>query len=333
MLFLLQAWDKPMNYQRKDTMADVESKEKAFSAFFLKVQALLQEQKSKIQTEAWNSKDMELHTKLQTTQKEVHAAMLDNFNTPVVMNALVSIVNASNAYMINNDERKPFLLRKVAVYVTRILRVFGLVDEPDRDFGWDNSASSSSGKSHQDVAEPFVKALVQYRTQVRDAARSKAEHTSFLKLSDQLRDDVLPDLGVKLADDDPTFPFYFVDPAILKREKDEKVKQENLKKRQKAERELTAKQNKLKEYKNGEVNPFDFIKQEYQITLNADGTIPASAVEAGLSKSKQKEIPKAFTKQQKAHEVYKTAIAANPSVVSDLEKEIQAIEATLKTLE
>eukprot|EP01122_Echinamoeba_exundans_P010506 TRINITY_DN394_c0_g1_i1.p1 TRINITY_DN394_c0_g1~~TRINITY_DN394_c0_g1_i1.p1 ORF type:complete len:805 (-),score=211.69 TRINITY_DN394_c0_g1_i1:38-2125(-) len=333
MLFLLQAWDKPMNYQRKDTMADVESKEKAFSAFFLKVQALLQEQKSKIQTEAWNSKDMELHSKLQATQKEVHAALLDNFNTPSAMNSLVSIVNASNAYMSNNDERKPFLLRKVAVFVTRILRVFGLVDEPDRDFGWDSSAGSSSGKSHQDVAEPFVKALVQFRTQIRDAARSKSEHVSFLKLSDQLRDDVLPDLGVKLADDDPTFPYYFVDPAVLKREKEEKLKQENLKKRQKAERELTAKQNKLKEYKNGEVTPFDFIKQEYQITLNADGTIPASAIEAGLSKSKQKEIPKAFAKQQKAHDVFKAAVAANPSVVSDLEKEIQALEATVKSLE
>lgn len=332
MLFLLQAWDKPMNYQRKDTMADVESKEKAFSSFFLKVQALLQEQKSKIQVESWNVKDIELHSKLQGAQKDVHTALLDNFNTAAAIGALVNVVSAANSYMNNNDERKPFLLRKIAVYVTHILRIFGLVDEPERDFGWDSRSSSSSGQSAQDVAEPFVKALVQFRTQVRDSARAKADGAAILKLSDQLRDDVLPDLGVKLADDDPAFPYYFVDPAVLRREKEEKLKLENAKKHQKLERDLAAKQNKLKEYKNGELDPVSYIKKEYQIDVGADGAVPQAAIDAGISKSKQKDIPKAFAKQQKAHEAYKAAIAKDANVVTNLEKEITEIEATLKTL-
>lgn len=35
--FLLQKWDQPLNYQRKDTMLEVNSKIKAFTEFFNKV--------------------------------------------------------------------------------------------------------------------------------------------------------------------------------------------------------------------------------------------------------------------------------------------------------
>jgi cysteinyl-tRNA synthetase len=45
MLFLLKPWDNVMNYQRADPMAEVRSKEKAFSEFFVKVDAALQEAK------------------------------------------------------------------------------------------------------------------------------------------------------------------------------------------------------------------------------------------------------------------------------------------------
>jgi cysteinyl-tRNA synthetase len=40
-LFLLQQWDHTMNYQRENTMADVSSKEKYFSEFFLTVENVL----------------------------------------------------------------------------------------------------------------------------------------------------------------------------------------------------------------------------------------------------------------------------------------------------
>jgi cysteinyl-tRNA synthetase len=37
MLFLLQSWDKKMNYQRVDTMMEVDKKILAFTEFFRKV--------------------------------------------------------------------------------------------------------------------------------------------------------------------------------------------------------------------------------------------------------------------------------------------------------
>jgi cysteinyl-tRNA synthetase len=40
MLFLLQAWDKKMNYQRVDTMVEADTKILAFSEFFRKVCSL-----------------------------------------------------------------------------------------------------------------------------------------------------------------------------------------------------------------------------------------------------------------------------------------------------
>jgi cysteinyl-tRNA synthetase len=41
-LFLLQPWDHPMNYQRENTMADVSTKEKYFSEYFITVENVLQ---------------------------------------------------------------------------------------------------------------------------------------------------------------------------------------------------------------------------------------------------------------------------------------------------
>lgn len=37
----------------------------------------------------------------------------------------------------------------------------------------------------------------------------------FLQLTDSVRDDVMPELGVKVRDDDPSFPYIYVDKATL----------------------------------------------------------------------------------------------------------------------
>jgi cysteinyl-tRNA synthetase len=47
---------------------------------------------------------------------------------------------------------------------------------------------------------PYVRALSNFRDQVRKKAMDKVPHTEFLRLTDQLRDDDLVPLGVALDD-------------------------------------------------------------------------------------------------------------------------------------
>lgn len=66
----------------------------------------VQERKRTPKTEAWNQKDVVLHKTLLEKQKLIHECLLDNFNTPAVINHLVELVNKANLYLQNNPERK-----------------------------------------------------------------------------------------------------------------------------------------------------------------------------------------------------------------------------------
>jgi hypothetical protein len=87
---------------------------------------------------------------IQEAQSKVHEALLDNINTGAALDALSSLIKATNQYLATkqaattaaaaangNDAAtaaglaaggpQPLLLRKAAAYVTRILSVFGLL--------------------------------------------------------------------------------------------------------------------------------------------------------------------------------------------------------------
>jgi cysteinyl-tRNA synthetase len=111
LLFLLQAWDSKMNYQVKDTMVEVDAKDKAFTEFFNKVKVIAaQREENLVPNESWNPKDVQLHEALLAAQKAVHAALSTNFNTSDALNALTDIVSKANAYLSGNTAKKGALL-------------------------------------------------------------------------------------------------------------------------------------------------------------------------------------------------------------------------------
>lgn len=107
MLFLLQNWDSEMNYNRKDTMLEVQQKERTLTEFFQKVDAALNERKQDLsRSERWNEKDVALNNALLQAEKDVHAALQDNFNTPQAMRILMQLVTEANTYIAGNTARK-----------------------------------------------------------------------------------------------------------------------------------------------------------------------------------------------------------------------------------
>lgn len=82
-------------------------------------------------------------------------------------------------------------------------QLFGVIPTSDEDIGYPTSAQTANGggsASTADTVLPYLDALATFRDDVRALARAKADPVEYLKLSDALRDTVLPALGVLLED-------------------------------------------------------------------------------------------------------------------------------------
>lgn len=75
LMFLLQPWDKPMNYSDQ-TVSDAKSKESLFKNFFGEVKALQRSSKSaQDQPQIWTNIEHELNNRVHETQEKVASVM------------------------------------------------------------------------------------------------------------------------------------------------------------------------------------------------------------------------------------------------------------------
>ena len=79
-------------------------------------------------------------------------------------------------------------------------QVFGANEGP-QTIGFQTSSTTSHVTNHEDIALPYVQLLAEFREQVRNIARQE-KVSEIMKLCDLLRDEHLPNLGVKLEDQD-----------------------------------------------------------------------------------------------------------------------------------
>lgn len=172
---------------RIEQMESVLTIEKVFSDFFSNVRLLIRTQGDQVALEQkWNLEDRELCAMLDTTMDAVHAALLDSVNTAKAMEHLQMLAKTSVGYISKDpSQAKANLLLKVAQYVTKMWRIFGLLGNDVDEFGlpWEGSTATS-------VEEPIAQVLdafCSFRDAARDAARGKASAEDVLKLCDQAR--------------------------------------------------------------------------------------------------------------------------------------------------
>lgn len=337
LLFLLQSWDNNMNYQRVDTMKEVNNREKYLNEFFLCIESVLGERTLAARTsealnEHWNERDDIYSKQIIQAQTTVHEALCDNFNTERAMLALFELVSKGNVYMEKNSQKKAFLLKKAAVFITRILRTFGVV-EGAQEFGFDQAASSSaSGLSERDVARPYVQALVEFRKAVRALAKEAgASAPALLKATDALRDEIMPNLDVKIADDSE-FGFVFQNREELLAERRERLAAEETARKAKIQGKLSALQTELKKLLDGKDTPKEAVERKHFVSIDsADAALPENDSRGEkISGSAGKNIKKTWAAQAKLHEAYQKKIAASPQAVEELEAKIADFTAQLK---
>lgn len=114
------------------------------------------------------------------------------------------------------------LLRRIAAYITDILHIFGTIEGPRGSIGFPVGGSINSNVEIEKTLLPYVDALAEFRNSVREEAKT-IKVNAILQLCDKLRDDVLPNLSVRLEDkENGKYAVKFVDREVLLKEREAK---------------------------------------------------------------------------------------------------------------
>jgi len=182
-----------MNYSPEESFPEAIAVENRFDKFFKNVKAVLRQCNIKDSDQMWKAKDYELDALLNTKQASVHEALCDSFNTPKAIAELGELMTATNSY-ISQDPKdiKAPLVRQVSRFVFHIMKCFGIYEDGDYP------AAEGAEGSYEDIITPLMNALTKYRDDIKKNAATDPK--TLFKISDELRDDILPFLGIKLED-------------------------------------------------------------------------------------------------------------------------------------
>nr|XP_025859983.1 cysteine--tRNA ligase, cytoplasmic isoform X3 [Vulpes vulpes] len=222
--FLMHSWKDTLDYS-SNTMESALQYEKFMNEFFLNVKDLLRAPVDiSGRFEKWEDEESELNKSFYDKKAAVHEALCDNVDTRTVLEEMRALVSQCNLYMATRKaaRRRPnrALLESIALYLTRMLKIFGAIEE-ESSLGFPVRGPGTSPDLESTVM-PYLQVLSEFREGVRKIAREQ-KVPEVLQLSDALRDDILPELGVRLEDHEglPTV-VKLGDREALLREREEK---------------------------------------------------------------------------------------------------------------
>jgi len=306
LVFLLHSWKDTLDYS-ESTMELAKSYDKTLNEFFLMVKHILRTTPSHgVESfQKWTPAEVALNEQLIKCTENVHNALCDNIDTRKVLESIRDLVNVGNSYIQNNESRNRVLLKKTATFMTRIFNILGLNAKPE-EIGF--TSSTESAGNMEEAVMPYLTALADFRDSVRkEAIPIKA--SNILKTCDDLRDNVLPELGVRLEDkeNEPTV-IKLVDKNELLREKEEKKMAEEKKKAEKAKKkaEAEAKQAELDAKKR--INPSEMFKSETDKYSKFDekGIPTHNAKGEEVPKSQIKKLQKLYAKQEETYKKFQS---------------------------
>uniref|UniRef100_A0A8C4X4H7 Cysteine--tRNA ligase, cytoplasmic n=1 Tax=Erpetoichthys calabaricus TaxID=27687 RepID=A0A8C4X4H7_ERPCA len=224
--FLMHSWKDTLDYSN-NTMESAIQYEKFLNEFFLNVKDILRAPTDITgQFEKWEAPEIELNKSFYDKKASVHAALCDNIDTRSAMEEMRALVSQSNYYIAakKNTKQNPnrMVLKSIATYLTDMLKIFGAINGTEQ-IGFPVGGSGETTDLEATVL-PYLNVLSEFREGVRRIAREK-KVTEVLQLCDALRDDILPELGVRFEDHEglPTV-VKLVDRETLLKERDEKKK-------------------------------------------------------------------------------------------------------------
>lgn len=308
--FLLHSWKDTLDYS-DNTMEIAITYEKMLNEFFLNVKDLTRnvgQQTTLDSFQKWGNKELELNQKFMEAKDAVHSCLCDNIDTAGALKTIRDLVSTCNLYL--GDKTTDFspnalLLRDIASYITSLVRTFGALPS-DSSIGFPLSSTESSGFDMEETVMPYVRILAEFRDGVRTRAR-ETKDVDILKQCDNLRDDILPNVGVRLEDREvPPARVKLVDRETLLKEREAKEKAEEAKiaEKERKKQEL-AQAAALKEAKR-RIPPSELFLQETDkySKFDENGLPTHDAEGKEISKGQQKKLQKLQLAQAKLYEEY-----------------------------
>ncbi|KAM9764517.1 cysteine--tRNA ligase, cytoplasmic isoform 1-T1 [Menidia menidia] len=303
--FLMHSWKDTLDYS-SNTMESAVQYEKFLNEFFLNVKDVLRAPTDITgRFEKWEAEEAELNSSFFERKAAVHAALCDNVDTRSAMEELRLLVSQTNGYMAGRKASRlrpnRLLVEAVATYITGMLKIFGAI-EGSEPIGFPIGAQGQSVDLESTVM-PYLSVLSDFREKVRKIAREQ-KVMELLQLCDAIRDDTLPELGVRLEDHEglPTV-VKLVDKETLLKEREDKKRIEEEKKKKKEEAAQRKQEQEMAKLAKMKVPPSEMFRSETDKFSKFDETgFPTHDAEGKeLSKGQTKKLRKLFEAQEKLH--------------------------------
>lgn len=317
-MLLKYRYSSPMNYD-EEAMQEAVNLDRTFIDFFGTLKAAIRSAESLSDPKTKPSEEESgLAKQVEKTQANVAKALADDFDTPEAMRRLLELIGLCNSYLnsIEDDRYNVPVLTSVGRYVSKMFRIFGLTTGQASEIEYGGAAEAGS-QSREALIGPVLSAFAEYRDAVRQSARKDAQNQvckDILKLSDDVRDDVLPLLGIRLEDRgaEKSSTWKLEDSRSLLAEIRRKKDAEDEKRRAKEKREAERAEKELKELEKGRVAPLDMFRSgDYEgkySAYNEEG-IPTKNIDGSdVTKSAVKKLLKAKEKQEKLYQKFKKAV-------------------------
>ena len=294
--FLLHKYNAPMDYG-DSTMTHAVAIDKIFSEFFLNVKACLRRTQSSDSQHA-GDKEISLLASVDKCRKQVRDALLDDFDTPTALSLLMELVRDCNRY-IEEGVIRSTVLTSAAKYITEIMRTFGLAGDSDIGFPVEGG---SGVLGREEMLTPYLNVLTKFRETVRVSAIAE-DCKAILTAADALRDDILPDLGVRMEDKgsgkDVVTVWKLDDPEAMRKERALKLQ---LAAEKQAQREEQLKKQAAKEAL-AKIPPEQLFRDKTDLysAFDADGIPTHDAAGQPLTKGLLKRLQKEMEKHRELY--------------------------------
>ncbi|XP_033121269.1 cysteine--tRNA ligase, cytoplasmic-like [Anneissia japonica] len=306
LMFLLHSWKDTLDYSTS-TMEVAKAYEKMIHEFFLNVKHVLRASPSSGPGAftKWNEEEIKLNDQYYQGKAKIHQSLCDSIDTRSALEGMRILVTHCNIYMQAKQTSKQVpnrkLLEGIAKYLTRLLKVFGAISE-DESIGFP-IAGGSQNANVEEVVMPYLETLSQFRGQVRKIAREQ-KATDILKLCDGLRDDVLPELGVRLEDREGDAAVIKLDDReTLLKEREMALKEAEKKRKQKEEAKRKEEERQAAKEAQRRIPPQEMFKKETdKYSQFDDKGMPTHDTKGETLSGKQvKKLAKAYQQQEKLY--------------------------------
>ncbi|KAG2377455.1 hypothetical protein C9374_009366 [Naegleria lovaniensis] len=152
----------------------------------------------------WDTDLKEYTLQFMELKQAIHEAICDDFNTPLVMDHISTIINMTNTLFFSKSSKDLLaldLLENTSHYIVGILNMFGLRLGMTARQDFTGETESDEEISKHPFASKIIALLVEFRAQVRkEALNSEPKPTNILHIIDELRDKKLKELGIRIDD-------------------------------------------------------------------------------------------------------------------------------------